>query len=165
MTVEAPDAVEHRGQRHLGERLGRLAQPQGVLGQSGPGAHGGGHVASTQRDEGGNELGLVLGEQLGGLVRHVGHDGPHRPGRQRAVQRSGGGHGQTTQAPGAAQHPGGLASGHGGVVPQPGGHGGGGIEIPQLQCIELAVGHAQLGAEAISRPLAGHQLVPVEAQL
>ena len=107
----------------------------------------------------------MLGEQLGGLVRHVGHDGPHRPGRQRAVERSGGGDGQTTQAPGAAQYPAGLASGHGGVVPQPGGHGGGGIDVPQLKGIELAVGHAQLGAEAISRPLAGHQLVPVEAQL
>jgi hypothetical protein len=107
----------------------------------------------------------VLGEQLGSLVRHVGHDGPYRPGRQRAVERSRSSHGKTTQAPGAAQYPGGLASGHGGVIPQPGGHGGSGIGIPQLEGIELAVGHAQLGAEAISRPLADHQLVPVEAQL
>jgi hypothetical protein len=131
------------------------------LGAPGPVLHRHRGLTHRQRRELGDQCGLVVGEQAGGAVREVGHDGLDLPARQHTVAVGGGGDRQLPEPAGGLGAAGGVASGASGVVAQPGGHGGGAVVTPQFGGVVVADGGEQLGIEPIRQrePFAQHGAV------
>jgi hypothetical protein len=137
--------VVQRPFRH--NRVGVVAHHR--LGAPSPVLHRHRGVPHRQRRELGHQLGLVVGEQAGGAVLEVGHDGLDLATGQDPVAVGGGGDGELAEPAGGLGAAGGVAAGPAGVVAQPGGHGGGTVGAPQLGGVVFADGGQQFGIEPI----------------
>ena len=107
----------------------------------------------------------MMGEQVDGAVGEVGHDRLDLATREHTVPIGRGGHRQHVEPPSRLGAAGGVAAGSPGVVPQPGGHGGGAVVAPHLGTIVLAHGRQELGIEPIGQRERLAQDRPVDGQV
>ena len=132
-------------------RLGLVGVAHDGLGADPPGLHGQRRVPHRQGGQGRHQGVLVVGEEGGGPLVHVGHHGLHLAAREHTLLPGLGRDRRFAQARGRAGHGRRRGGAHAPVVAQPRRHGGGPVALPGPVVVEVAHRFAQACPQAIEQ--------------